>query len=193
VTGVVLAGGRSVRFGSDKLAEPYRGMPLLQHAVIRLVEVCGEVVVVLSRGQAEPSLPPGVAVRIARDATEGEGPLGGALAGLAAVRTDLALIAAGDMPDLQVPLLREMLRVSSERPADAVALADGDRVRPLPAVVRPAPAVEHARALLAAGRGRLRDLLEALHVAAIEESAWRALDPGGRTLFDVDEPGDLSR
>ena len=34
VAGVVLAGGRSTRFGRDKLAEPYRGMPLLHHAVL---------------------------------------------------------------------------------------------------------------------------------------------------------------
>ena len=29
VAGVVLAGGRSTRFGRDKLSEPYRGMPML--------------------------------------------------------------------------------------------------------------------------------------------------------------------
>ena len=32
-TGIVLAGGRSTRFGSDKLAAIHRGIPLLHHAV----------------------------------------------------------------------------------------------------------------------------------------------------------------
>jgi 6-phosphogluconolactonase (cycloisomerase 2 family) len=38
----------------------------------------------------------------------------------------------------------------------------------------------------------LRDLLGAMRVAVIDEPTWVALDPGRRTLFDVDEPGDLA-
>ncbi|MGH2589524.1 MAG: molybdenum cofactor guanylyltransferase, partial [Actinomycetota bacterium] len=108
-TGVVLAGGRSTRFGRDKLAEPYLGMPLLHHAVLRLAEVCGDVVVVVAPDAVDPALPVGVPVRVARDATEGEGPLAGVYAGLLAVTTDVALVAGGDMPDLQTPVLLEML------------------------------------------------------------------------------------
>jgi hypothetical protein len=48
-----------------------------------------------------------------------------------------------------------------------------------------------ARALMDGGGRRLRDLLEALRVSAIDEATWRALDPEARTLIDVDEPGDL--
>lgn len=164
---------------------------MIHHAVLRLSEVCEEVVVVTTPGGAEPSLPGDVRVRIARDATEAEGPLAGALAGLLDVRTELTLIAGGDMPDLQPAVLREMLRVAVERSADAVALADGERFRPLPCVVRSEPAVQAAAALLQSGRRRLRDLLDRMHVAVIEEPTWLALDPDRRTLFDVDEPNDL--
>ena len=77
VAGVVLAGGRSTRFGRDKLTEPYRGLPMLQHAVLRLGEVCSEVIVVLAPDAPEPPMPIGAPARFARDPAEGEGPLAG--------------------------------------------------------------------------------------------------------------------
>jgi molybdopterin-guanine dinucleotide biosynthesis protein A len=166
-------------------------MPLLHHAVLRLAEACGEAVVVLAPDAPEPALPLGVPVRIVRDATEGEGPLAGAHTGLLAVRTDLALLAAGDMPDLRPPVLLEMLRVADEAPVEAVALQDGDRFRPLPSVVRAARALDVAHLLLHAGDRRLRNMLSALTIAVIDEPTWTALDPEHRTLFDVDEPVDL--
>jgi molybdopterin-guanine dinucleotide biosynthesis protein A len=188
----VLAGGGSVRFGRDKLAEPYMGAPLRDHAILRLAEVCDNVVVVLAPGTATVGLPPGV--RAAFDPTAGEGPLAGTQAGLLATATaDLVILAGGDMPDLRSSVLREMLRVAEEAGVDAVALADGDHYRPLPCVLRPAPAADAAHSLLHAGRRRLRDLLASLHTAVIDEPTWTALDPDRRTLFDIDEPGDLLR
>ena len=187
----MLAGGASTRFGRDKLAEQHRGSPLLHHAILRLGEVCDAIVVVLAPTVDEPPMPVGVPLRIVRDPTEAEGPLAGLHEGLLAVTTELALVAGGDMPDLQIGVLIEMLRVAQHAPVDAVALADGDRVRPLPCVVRAERAVDAAHTLLHSGRRALRDLLDALRVAAIDEQTWTALDPERRTLFDVDEPGDL--
>jgi molybdopterin-guanine dinucleotide biosynthesis protein A len=86
-----------------------------------------------------------------------------------------------------------MLRVAGESGADAVGLQDGDRMRPLPLVLRSAPAREAAHALLHAGERRLRALPEALRTAVIDEPTWVSLDPERATLRDVDEPGDLDR
>ena len=188
----MLAGGRSTRFGGDKLAATYRGVPLLHHPVLRLGEVCHEVVVVIALDQPEPSMPIGAAPRFVRDAREGEGPLAGLSRGLEAASGELAIAAGGDMPDLSTAVLLEMLRVAGEAPVDAVALQDGDRFRPLPSLVRVAPAREAVHALLHAGERSLRSLLNALTVAVIDEPTWTALDPGRRTLFDVDEPADLT-
>lgn len=191
-SGIVLAGGRSSRFGADKLAAPLRGVPLLHHAVLRLAEVCDDVVVVLAPGAADPGLPPGV--RTARDSVEGEGPLVGLQAGLgSAGDASVAVVAGGDMPDLAPAVLRAMIRVLRESGADAVALDDGAGARPLPCVLRVPPASAAAHALLHDGRRRLRDLLDALTTAVIDEPTWTALDPGRGTLRDVDTPGDLER
>jgi molybdopterin-guanine dinucleotide biosynthesis protein A len=192
-TGIVLAGGRSVRFGSDKLAAELDGVPLLHHAVTRVAEVTGDIVVVLARGAHEPAMPPGASISFVRDAEADEGPLAGVVAGLEVVSTRLALVVGGDMPDLSVAVLREMLGVAHRTDAGAVALQDGDRFRPLPAALRVQSARLAAPALLTDGERRLRALVTALDPTVIDEASWLTLDPERRTLLDVDQPDDLVR
>ncbi|CAN5698435.1 molybdenum cofactor guanylyltransferase [soil metagenome] len=190
----MLAGGRSTRFGADdKLQATYAGMPLSHHAVLRAAEVTGDVVVVLSPGAREPSMPPGTPVRYARDATQDEGPLAGAVAGLGIVDRELALLTGGDMPGIATPVVLEMLRVAGETDVDAVALQDGEGFRPLPVVVRVVRARDAGPALLHDGARSLRGWLRPMRVAVIDEATWTALDPGRETLRDIDEPADLER
>jgi molybdopterin-guanine dinucleotide biosynthesis protein A len=189
----VLAGGRSRRFGRDKLAEQYEGRPLLQHPVSRLLEVCDRVVVVLAPDAEEPSMPAGMRVEFTRDAIEGEGPLRGLSAGLDVANAEWAVLAGGDMPDLQPAVLREMLRAARETDVVAVTLSDGGTERPLPCVLRTAPAADAVGALLQAGRRSLRNLLAAVATVVVDEPTWTALDPDRRTLIDVDQPTDVDR
>jgi len=189
-TGVLLAGGRSRRFGGDKLAAPYLGEPLLHRAARAVAAVCAEVVVVVGPAAAAPGLPPDVRWRLARDAREGEGPLAGIVAGLAEVRTPVALVAAGDMPTLAPPVLERLVRAVLAGPGDAAALGEAGGFRPLPCALRPAT-IGAARARLGVGERSVRGFLAALRLAVVPEEAWRALDPSGETLRDVDVPEDL--
>jgi molybdenum cofactor guanylyltransferase len=192
VTGVVLAGGASRRFGTDKLAATVEGRPLLHHAIERVLEVCDEVVVVLPPGGDESSVPVGP-VTVARDESAHEGPLAGMAAGLGAVGSELAVVTGGDMPGLVPDVVRELLRASRGSGAVVAVLSDGGDGRPLPCVVITEPALAAARRLLAAGRRRLRDLQTEVPTVLVDESTWTALDPDRRTLVDVDEPSDLDR
>lgn len=189
-SGIVLAGGRSTRFGSDKLAATVAGVPLVGRAVDALAAVTDGVIVVLPPGAERDDLPDGVTV--AHDLQEGQGPLAGLHMGLlAAVRTDQVVVAGGDMPELQPSVLRLLLDTLDDASVDAAALADGGRARPLPIALRTWPAADAVHTLLHAGRRRLRDALDSLRTAVIDESTWTALDPGRLTLRDIDEPGDL--
>ena len=128
------------------------------------------------------------------DAAVAEAAGAGGLADLvvSVVRSDLALVVGGDMPDLQPEVLRAMIGALVGG-AQLVALDDGGAPRPLPIVVRTGPAADAAHTLLRAGRRRLRDLVASLAAVVLDEAAWTALDPGRLTLRDVDEPGDLNR
>jgi molybdopterin-guanine dinucleotide biosynthesis protein A len=192
VVGVVLAGGASRRFGSDKLAVEVGGRPLLHHAIERLQELCPEVIVVLSPAGPEPLVPTGPVV-IARDEAEHLGPLAGMVAGLSRAGSERAVVVGGDMPGLEPDVVRALLRASGETGSVAAVLSDGGDARPLPLVVRTEPALVAARRLLASGRRRLRDLLAEVPTVLVDEPTWTALDPERRTLLDVDEPSDLER
>lgn len=197
-TGIVLAGGRATRFGSDKLAVPLEGRPLLQRAVAAVAEVADEVVVVVAAGGAAPAPPlePADRVRVVRDAVAGAGPLAGLAAGLAAATRPLALLVGGDQPWLRPDLLRALLEeLAGERGADVdvAALADGDHLWPFPVALRVAAALPAAEAGLAGTDHRLFSLLGRLRVVRLSEERWRALDPQGASLLDVDRPEDLGR
>ena len=63
----------------------------------------------------------------------------------------------------------------------------------LPLAVRPSIAGPVVDALLRDDRRALRALLDRVTVAVVPAATWRALDPDGRTLDDVDTPADLER
>lgn len=193
VIGIVLAGGRSVRFGADKLAAIVDGSPLLERAIGALAVVCERVLVVVPP-DGRSDLPAG-AVAIADPEPFG-GPLVGLLAGLeAADRAAAAIVVAGDMPWLEPAVLRllaEELLAAPDLEAAALEAADGSgRAERLPLALRVGPATAVARRRVAAGDRRLALLAEGLAVRVVPATRWRALDPAGRTPADVDRPEDL--
>lgn len=196
LVGIVLAGGRSSRFGRDKLAEPIDGEPLLWRPIRALAAAgCAEVVVVLAPDAPEPALPLDVAVpvRFARDPEPFGGPLVGLHAGLVAVPGRLALVVAGDQPDLRPALLRLLAERAAPGLAVAVALVDPAGVmRPIPCALDRVPAETTAEELLRTGERRIRALLAALRAEPIPEVAWRPTDPDAAWTRDVDEPRDLA-
>ena len=189
VGAIVLAGGRSSRFGRDKLAEPIDGRPMLEHAIDAVSKVATEVVVVAAPDGAQ-RIPSGVT--LARDRRAFEGPLAGLATGLAAFDPEVehVVVVGGDMPTLVPAVLARLLDLVDR--ADAVILEDDPGPRPLPMATRRSIVQPIADRLLASGERRLRALLADLDaVIAIAPATWRADDPTGETLRDVDVPGDL--
>jgi molybdopterin-guanine dinucleotide biosynthesis protein A len=193
VSGIVLAGGRSSRFGSDKLVARVDGERLLDRSVAALGEVVTEILVVSEPG-ATRELPTGVAVplRVVADPEPFGGPLVGLLAGLEAAREPLVVVVGGDMPGIVPDVLRLLIgRLVADDGRAAATLQSRGRSAPLPLALRTGAATDAARRLLGDDERRLRAIVERLATVVIDERDWRPLDPAGETLRDVDEPGDL--
>ena len=188
VSAIVLAGGRSSRFGRDKLAEPLAGRTLLDHAIAAVRPLARETIVV-GRPGATPRVPDGTIM--VHDPSAFEGPLIGLLTGLRGATQPVALVVGGDMPTLVPSVLEALIARLDDPTIDAVVLEDDGRDRPLPSAVRTALAMSAAERLVAAGERRLGALFEALATAVIDEPTWRMFDPDGRTLCDIDAPADL--
>ena len=186
---IVLAGGRSSRFGRDKASEPFLGRTLLQHVIDRVAPLVSEVIVVRAADQRLPSIESPVAVRIVDDEYPGAGPLGGIYTGLRAATAECCLALACDMPLLSAPLLRELQR----------RVAGCDVVMPLLEHPEPLHAVysrvclEPMRAELDAGRFKLTGFLGAVHVCYMNEDDCRALDPDLRSFVNTNTQEDLRR
>jgi molybdenum cofactor guanylyltransferase len=185
LSGIVLAGGRSSRFGASKLDADLDGRPVLDRTVDRLLPACDEVVVV-----GRPGRTPGV--RFVEDPAPFEGPLAGLAEGLERSTGELAVVLGGDMPIVHAELLRAMVeRLATNKIIDAIALVEGDVPRPLPLALRRAAGLAAARAALAAGERSLRGFLDLLRLERMAEPAWRAIDPAADWLLDIDAPADL--
>jgi molybdopterin-guanine dinucleotide biosynthesis protein A/glyoxylase-like metal-dependent hydrolase (beta-lactamase superfamily II) len=191
VAGIVLAGGRSERFGRDKLREDLDGEPLVAHAIRRLAEVAPDVYLVVGAEDPTLEIPGDLSVSFVRDDVPFEGPLRAVARGLAFVDSTWAVVVGGDMPSLEPSVLSALLRFASEEGAPGSALGEGDHFRPLPCVLETPRAFPVANELLEAGERSLRSLLDRLRVSVLPEEVWLRLDPERRTLFDVDEPSDL--
>ena len=186
---IVLAGGRSSRFGRDKLAEPIDGRPLLHHAIAAVQAVADEVVVVAAPGH-EPAVPAGV--RVAHDAAAFEGPLAGLAAGLEALGADIdrVVVVGGDMPSLEPAVLASEIAALGASVDLALLEVSGEPV-PLPMAVRRGLATAAVQGSLAAGERRLRALPGVLRTHVLPERTWRQADPTGASLRDIDTEADL--
>jgi molybdopterin-guanine dinucleotide biosynthesis protein A len=188
VTAIVLAGGRSSRFGRDKLVEPFAGQTLLERAVAGVAPLARETIVVVAPDESR-GVPPGV-IRVS-DPTSFEGPLVGLLTGLRSADDPVVVVAGGDMPTMTPSVLAILVQCLDDPGVHAAVLDDQGRARPLPGALRTAPATAAAERLVAAGERRLLAIYDALPTTVVDEATWRALDPDGRTLRDIDTPADL--
>ncbi|MGZ8514591.1 MAG: molybdenum cofactor guanylyltransferase [Candidatus Limnocylindrales bacterium] len=190
-TAIVLAGGRSSRFGRDKLAEPFAGRTVLEEAIAAVAPLARETIVVAAPDGLDGPRQVPAGVGVVRDERPFEGPLVGLLTGLRQATQPVVLLVGGDMPTLVETVLGALLAGLEDPMIDAVMLEHERRGRPLPGALRTEPALRAAERLVAGGERSLRALYGALVAAVIAESTWRALDPDGLTLRDVDTPADL--
>jgi molybdopterin-guanine dinucleotide biosynthesis protein A len=197
---LVLAGGAASRFGGDKLAVEVRGRPVLHHALLAADAVADRVVVVLGPAGLVPGWPDGLRSLpgVARDPRPHGGPLAGIATGLEALarearagEADRVLVVAGDMPSLVPGVLRALLDALDGDAALAAAWLEARPFAPLPMAVRPARVAVAVGAALAGGRRSLRSMLEAVPSGPVPSTAWRALDPAGLSLRDIDTRADL--
>jgi molybdopterin-guanine dinucleotide biosynthesis protein A len=200
VSGAIIAGGASRRLGSDKRLVTIAGTTLLARTADVLAPLVDDLQVVIGRTEDRELVrvalgggpPEGRDVTVSVDARPGIGPVAGLEAALAGARHPLVLVVATDHP-LLVPAVLELLVARAHASsASAVALDGPKGPEPFLAVYRRA-ALGPLRAAIDGGTRRMQELLGALEPELVDADDWRALDPTGRTLADVDVPADLER
>jgi len=187
---VILAGGRSVRFGRDKSAEVIAGRSLLQRVVDAVSPIATEIVVVRAPGMRPPAVGSETPLRHAEDMREG-GALAGLYTGLLVVSQPVALVLGCDMPLLSRPMIR-YLRGLLDQSVDVVMPLWEGREEPLHAFYRRTclSAIEKA---LDEGKRRLVHFLPDVRVRYVSYDELQRLDPEGHSFWNVNQPSDLAR
>lgn len=180
VSAVILAGGRSRRFGSDKTVATLDGRRVLDLVVEAAGQHADEVLVI------GPWAPDGTEHILETDRSLG--PLNALAFALGQVRNPRALVLGGDHPLLSQALLSGLAQ--GGHGFDAVVPRLADRAQPLVACYRTELAIT-ARSLVESGERRLMALLDIIDVRWMEEAEWRGLDPAGLSFMDVDSREDL--
>jgi len=169
LTGVLLVGGASERFGSPKALARLDGRTLAEIAWEKLA-FCDQRIAV---GKAVDGL--GLPFPVLDDGTETRAPIAGVVAGLRAAANDLCLVLPVDVPRISLDAL------------EALAGAGGDaavpQTGPLPGAYRRSalPVLERR---LAAGELALRGALDELDTRVV------MIDPA--LLANVNTPDDLA-
>lgn len=184
MTAVVLAGGRGRRMRADKATLPVGRTTLLGHVLAQIAPLFDDVLVSLSPHQDASPLSRAPNVRLVRDERPGLGPIGGLLTALRAARNEACAVIACDIPDIDVPLLRDLAKAAAN--ADiAVPVGPSGLYEPLFAVYRRSiiPAVE---ALLERGERSLLPLYDRCRTAVVRfEDPQRVRNLNTRRDYDA--------
>lgn len=190
VTSIVLAGGRGVRFGRNKVWEVFGGKRLVEGVVECLAPLSSAVLVVTSERQAASFEGSGLESTLVIDLLPGRGPLGGIYTGLKASRSALNIVVASDMPFLNRDLLAYML--GQAQGFDMVVPRSNDFVEPLHAVYSRACA-EAMEPLLREDRFTIRHLMRAVKVRYLDPAELDRFDPRRLSFFNIDTQEDMER
>lgn len=173
LVGVVIAGGRSLRFGGEKAVAPYRGRPLLLWAVQRLQRSCDVVVVNARAGTEAEALALREGLVVLHDLPgDPDGPLSGVKVSLrwAAERGAVAVAASPcDAPCLPDDLFTRLVAAAG----DGAAYAETVEGRQPLCAVWPVTALPSLEAALAGER---------------HPPTWRMLEAVGAVTLRVDPP-----
>lgn len=185
---LILAGGRSTRFGSDKASALLAGRPLLDHVARALAAVCDDVVVVRAKGQVLPAV--SVPVRVTDDRHEGLGPLAGMVAGFEVLQAPLAFVVSCDAPLVQPALVR--LLAGEAASADiALPFANGFP-QPLVAVYRVETCLPAFREAVERGDLKITAAFKGLRVRRVDEAALTVADPQLLSFRNTNTPEALA-
>ncbi len=180
ITGFVIAGGKSERFGKDKRKLLVSGKTLIDRTIGILEDLFGRHPFVVGDNLGEFRIDPEFVIN---DARKDSGPLGGIVAALEKCRTKWGLMLAVDLPDITVRDLESLVTAADES-FDFISLSVDEKPEPLIALYhsRTAPfwrdQLDKEELMIAVGLKRLR---------------CKSIFPDGgiNSLRNINEPDDI--
>jgi molybdopterin-guanine dinucleotide biosynthesis protein A len=187
-SGLILAGGRSTRFGGgEKSLKLIGGKRMICRVIDALSPIVDELVISVRDERQKDLLFPFISgYEFAYDEVQGIGPLAGVHAGLQRVKGEYVIIAACDMPLLNTAAI-ELLFERARGHDAAVPCHEGGLMEPLHAVYRREPMLKAVKESISAPMRRLKD------VAYVSDEDVKRVDPELDTFLNVNRAEDMER
>lgn len=187
VTGVIQAGGKSIRMGgAPKALVPLGGRSIIERVVDAVRAVTGDVLIVTNT----PALYAHLGLPMVPDVFPDHGSLGGIYSGLAAVPGDAAFTVACDMPFLSVEVVRLVASRAAE--ADVVIPQIAGQWETLHACYAKS-CLGPIERRLRSGRLKVIGFFDEVRVLAITEAQIARLCDPAVVFMNVNTPDELDR
>jgi molybdopterin-guanine dinucleotide biosynthesis protein A len=185
---IILAGGKSLRLGHDKILENVGNRSLLEQVISRIESLSRDIIIVTAEERNFPQLVYQPNLKVVSDIFPGKGSLGGIYTGLVASDSFYNLVIASDMPFLNQALLSYMIEVSDG--FDFVLPRVNNLFEPLHAVYSK-NCVAPIEFILKQGRKIIIELFDFVKVRYVESEEIDRFDPQHLSFFNINTKKDL--
>lgn len=181
--GIILAGGKSSRMGTNKAFLKINQQPNIERVTAELKKLVADIVLVSNQPDAYQYLH----LNTVTDEFPGQGPLAGIHAGLKASVYEQNLVVACDMPFISVEVATILLGLAKDY--DAVIPVINGKQQPLFAVYHKG-ILQEIEKCIERNNLRMKHLLESLNVLYVSEGDFQAYSSASldRIFFNMNHP-----
>ena len=192
---VILAGGFSRRFGSDKGLVTLLGKPLVLHVIDQVSNLVDEVLLVISSEIQKRNFDNILENRakLVMDKDKSQSPLVGTITGFETAKGEYSLLLACDTPLVSRKVIQFLLDLGTNRSA-AIPRWPNGYIEPLQAVYHTKSALTAAKTALAQGNRNMQSMIDNLkEVCYVSTMVLEQLEPNLSTFFNINTPQDLKK
>ena len=184
MTGLILLGGKSSRYGSNKALVEIEGVRLVDRVAGVMKSIFHRVILLTNTPEEYTYL----RLPMVEDLIMGLGPMGGIYTGLMTMSDETGFLVACDMPFLSGRLIRHMVEVKDN--FDTVVPRMDWMLEPLHALYSK-KCIPVIREAIEERQYQIAKCFAGMRVRYVDEEELRLWDPDLRSFFNINKPQDL--
>lgn len=186
MTGIILAGGKNSRMGTNKAFLEINGSQLIDKTINIYREIFSEIIIVTNDPLSYIKF---TDAAIVTDIYKGKGPLGGIYTGLFYSKNDHAFISACDMPFLNKDFIIYLTEHADKFDIVVPQLSEG--FQPLHAIYSQ-NCLSHIKKMLLADKLKITGFYKEVRLLSIPEEKIKPFNQDGRLFLNINTPEDIT-
>jgi len=186
ITGIILAGGSSKRYGQDKAFLKIGNTRLIDSILQEMHTVFKRVILITNEKVKYEYLE----IPMFEDLVKGFGPLGGIYTGLMSIPDQAGFFVACDMPHINRQLVRYMVDIKGNHRAVVPAVAD--KIEPLHAIYFQS-CLKPIKHLIDTKRYQVRLFFDSIPVRYVKEDEIRKFCCPSKAFLNINTPDEFSK